>query len=288
MMFLQDTYDYFSLPLMLLGIYSLMAMGLQLILGGAGLLSLGHAIFFCIGGYTSAIISSAYLPLITDSNLLQLILSALCAFLVSGFFAFFMIIPCLRLKENYFAMATLALGEVLSTVIKNLDFTGGIRGFKDIPSLDINPLIVGLIVLIVYLVLRRFYKSSMGYIIRATRDDDIAVQSLGISHFKSQIIAFTLGSAIAGMGGGFYAHTIQFMSPEEGSFNRSVEILLAVVIGGMNSLTGSLIGSLVIVAIPEILRFGPSEIAQNRNVFFASAVILLMLFRPKGLIKHGS
>jgi branched-chain amino acid transport system permease protein len=119
--------------------------------------------------------------------------------------------------------------------------------------------------------------------IQATRDDEIAARSLGINTYNSKLSAFVIGSAIAGVAGALYVHALQFISPDEADFSRSVIIVLAVVIGGMTSLFGSVLGALILVSVPEILRFAPDAIREQRMIYFALIVIFVMLFSPKGL-----
>jgi branched-chain amino acid transport system permease protein len=119
--------------------------------------------------------------------------------------------------------------------------------------------------------------------IQATRDDEIAARSLGINTYSSKLSAFVIGSAVAGIAGALYVHALQFIHPDEADFSRSVIIVLAVVIGGMNSLFGSVLGAFILIAVPEVLRFAPDAIREQRMIYFALIVILVMLFSPKGL-----
>ena len=119
--------------------------------------------------------------------------------------------------------------------------------------------------------------------IQATRDDEIAARSLGINTYSSKLSAFVIGSAIAGIAGALYVHALQFIHPDEADFSRSVIIVLAVVIGGMNSLFGSVLGAFILISVPEVLRHAPDAVREQRMIYFAIIVILVMLFSPKGL-----
>jgi branched-chain amino acid transport system permease protein len=281
-----DLLSYLSLPLMLLGIFAIQAMSLQLILGGAGLLSLGHAAYFAVGGYVAGAVSVFGLPALglvpAEFPLLSLFVCVVAGAIGAGLTGLLVALPCLRLQGDYLAMATLGFGEIVVTILKNLEVVGGTRGFKDIPRLT-EGWILWLTVLAVGVFLARFYKSPMGYAIQATRDDEIAARSLGISTSYSKVIAFVVGTALSGVAGAFHVHTLQFISPDAADFNRSVEILLAVVLGGMFSLRGSFAGAFLLVLLPEVLRFAPEAIAEKRMLFFSLVVILIMIFNPKGL-----
>lgn len=277
---------YLSLPLTMLAVFGIQAMSLQLILGGAGLLSLGHAAYFAVGGYAAGVASVFGLPALGIDPLafplLSLFVSMAAGMGAAGLFGFLVALPCLRLQGDYLAMATLGFGEIAVTVFKNVESLGGTRGFKDIPQLT-NPFVLWATVGLVALFLYRFYRSPMGYAVQATRDDEIAARSLGISTNVSKVAAFTIGTALAGLAGAFHVHTLQFISPDAADFNRSVEILLAVVLGGMFSLRGSLLGALILVAVPEVLRFAPAAVAEKRMLFFSLVVIIIMVLNPSGL-----
>jgi branched-chain amino acid transport system permease protein len=280
---MEQLLQFLILPVTLFGIEAIRAMSLQLVLGGAGLLSLGHAAYFAVGGYFSGIFAVFIAPAlgITDPNLMLLgglIFGALSA----GFTGFLVAIPCLRLQGDYLAMATLGFGEIVATVFKNVEAVGGTRGFKDIPKLGSIGMI-WLFVGLVFIFLKLFYRTGVGFSILATRDDEIAARSVGIPSFRTKVIAFSVGCGLAGIAGSFFVHTLQFISPEEASFIRSVEVVLAVVIGGMYSLPGSILGAFILTAIPEAMRFAPDAIKDNRMMFFALIVIILMIVNPKGL-----
>lgn len=280
---MEQIVEYSILPLMLFGITAIQALGLQLILGGAGLLSLGHAAFYAVGGYSAAAFTVHAAPHLGITQPIILLVLALVVGALSALIAGFLVaLPCLRLQGDYLAMATLGFAEILGTVLKNLDVVGGTRGFTGIPKLS-SLLWVFVILGLVWWMLARFRRTGLGMAIQATRDDEIAARSLGINTYASKLSAFVIGSAIAGLAGALYVHAIQFISPDEADFSRSVVIVLAVVIGGMTSLFGSVLGALILVAVPEVLRFAPDAIREQRMIYFALIVIFVMLFSPKGL-----
>lgn len=280
---MEQLIEYSILPLMLFGITAIQALGLQLILGGAGLLSLGHAAFYAVGGYCAATFTVYAAPLMGISHPFILMLFALVVGGLSAMLAGLLVaVPCLRLQGDYLAMATLGFAEILGTVLKNIDAVGGTRGFTGIPKLS-SLVWVFLVLAVVWFLLSRFRRTGLGMAIQATRDDEIAARSLGINTYNSKLSAFVIGSAIAGVAGALYVHALQFISPDEADFSRSVIIVLAVVIGGMTSLFGSVLGALILVAVPEVLRFAPDAIREQRMIYFALIVIFVMLFSPKGL-----
>ncbi|NBO39111.1 branched-chain amino acid ABC transporter permease [bacterium] len=280
---MEQLLEYSILPLTLFGITAIQALGLQLILGGAGLLSLGHAAFYAVGGYSAAAFTVYAAPYLGLSQPLLLMLISLLVGAGSALLAGLIVaVPCLRLQGDYLAMATLGFAEIIGTALKNIDAVGGTRGFTGIPKLSSLPWVFSVLAL-VWWALARFNRTGLGLAIRATRDDEIAARSLGINTYATKLSAFLLGSAIAGLAGALYVHALQFISPDEADFSRSVVIVLAVVIGGMTSLFGSVLGALILVAVPEVLRFAPDVIREQRMIYFALIVIFVMLFSPKGL-----
>jgi branched-chain amino acid transport system permease protein len=253
-------FDYLLLPLSLFGIIAIEAMGLQLILGGAGLLTLGHTAFFAIGGYASAAFVTLVAPSLgIHSTFLLLGLGMIFGAFFAGFFAFMVAVPCLRLRGDYLAVATLGFGQIIENVLYNIPQFGGASGFTNIPQLAS----LGLIwvwVAVVGFGLFRFYRTGVGQAILCSRDDEIVARCFGISPERAKLTAFIVGNMITGVAGVFYVHTFQFISPTAAGFQKSVEILLAVVIGGMFSIRGSLIGAAILVLVPECLRFLPQQI----------------------------
>lgn len=280
---MEQLIEYSILPLILFGITAIQALGLQLILGGAGLLSLGHAGFYAVGGYSAAAFTVYAAPALGITQPVLLLLLSMIVGAFSSFLAGLLVaVPCLRLQGDYLAMATLGFAEILGTALKNIDAVGGTRGFTGIPKLSSLSWVFATLIFI-WWALSRFRRTGLGMAIQATRDDEIAARSLGINTYGAKLSAFVIGSAIAGVAGALYVHALQFISPDEADFSRSVVIVLAVVIGGMTSLFGSVLGALILIAIPEILRFAPDAIREQRMIYFALVVIFVMLFSPKGL-----
>lgn len=302
-----DIFNYIQLPFIVFCILAIQAMSLQIILGGTGLLSLGHAAFYTVGGYTSAMFTVFIAPKMgIENHSLLLLIACIIGMVSASLTGLIVAIPCLKLRGDYLAMATLGVGEIVATIFKNLDFVGGTRGFKDIPKLG-SPLLIFVVMIVIAVFIIRFYKTNIGYAVRATRDDEISARSIGIDIYKTKLISFLIGTSLAGLAGVFYSHTLQFISPDEAGFYNSVVLVLAVVIGGMYSVYGSMFGAFIIVVIPEFLRFIPqlcdplliklvengiinqtfinifNSIFSNRTLVFSVLVVIIMLLNPKGV-----
>jgi branched-chain amino acid transport system permease protein len=281
---LDSLFQYINLPVTLFGIIALEALGLQLIVGGAGMLSLGHAAFFAIGGYSAACFSVLFAPHLGMTNGYLILASSLFfSVLISSLCASLFVIPCLRLRGDYFAIATLGFSQIVENILYNTQALGGASGFTGISHLS-NVGLVWFFVFLVLLFLYRFYKTPLGYSILCTREDELVATCLGISPARSKFFAFVIGCAITGLAGCFYAHTFQFMSPSSAGFGKSVEILLAVVVGGLFSIWGSLLGAGVIVLLPELLRFLPESAALYHMLIFSLIVIFVIRTNNQGLV----
>lgn len=267
----------------MIGIYSLLALGLNVIVGWAGLLNLGFAAFYAIGAYTYGILNTK-LDVPFWPGLLIGITAASFAGLILG-------LPVLRLRGDYLAIVTLGFGEIVRVVLNNWDsLSNGPNGIMSIdrPSLfswAIKPpvpyyFLVWLSVLIVYFFLNRIYISHYGRAWIALRDDELAANTMGIptNHFK--LMACMIGAAIAGLAGVLYAGKVSFISPESFTFMESVTILCMVVLGGMGSLPGCIVGATLLVTLPEIMR----DFSQYRMLIFGAVMVTLMIIRPQGLI----
>lgn len=273
----------YILPLLLIaGIFMILSMSLNLINGFCGQFSLGHAGFWAIGAYASAV-SSVYFPITGLHPEINLVISLLAGFFAASLFGLVVGVPCLRLRGDYLAIATLGFGEIVRIAIINTDYIGGPRGFTGIPKwVGIGH--VYLWVLIVLAILRNLKYSTHGRAIIAIREDEIAAESMGVNLIKYKVIAFVLGAGFAGIAGGLFAHSQQFLHPNNFNFMWSVVILVMVILGGLGSLTGSLIGAFIITILPELLKFFGPEVARFRMIIYPSMLIVLMIVRPKGIL----
>lgn len=263
--------SYYSGILVLAFINIILAVSLNLVVGFTGQLALGHAGFMAIGAYLSAYLSKTYhLPFILVLVLGGLLASALA--LIVG-------IPTLKLKGDYFAITTLAFGEIIKGIITNTDLIGGARGLSGIPR-NTNFSWAFIIMVLSVLVIYNIIHSSPGRAMISVRENEIAAEAMGINTFKYKLLAFIIAAFIAGVAGGLYAHYYTFIQPQSFNFMKSIEILTFVVFGGMGSLSGSVIATFILTALPEALR----SLQDFKNIIYPVALIVLMIFRPEGLL----
>lgn len=263
--------SYYSGILVLAFINIILAVSLNLVVGFTGQLALGHAGFMAIGAYLSAYLSKTYhLPFILVLVLGGLLASVLA--LVVG-------IPTLKLKGDYFAITTLAFGEIIKGLITNTDLIGGARGLSGIPR-NTNFTWAFVIMVLAIVVIYNIIHSSPGRAMISVRENEIAAEAMGINTFKYKLLAFIIAAFIAGVAGGLYAHYYTFLQPQSFNFMKSIEILTFVVFGGMGSLSGSVIATFILTALPEALR----SLQDFKNIIYPIALIALMIFRPEGLL----
>lgn len=263
--------QYYLRIIMFIGINIIMALGLNLITGLTGQLSLGHAAFMSIGAYTSAIL--------TLKMGYPYPLALLCGALMAAFFGIVIGFPSLRLSGDYLAIATLGFAEIVKVLLLNMNITGGALGLSPIAA-DTTLSTVFLLVVITIWIMYRLENSRFGRGLKAIREDEIAAESMGINTTSYKIQAFAIGSFFAGLGGGLYAHYIQFISPNDFGFLKSVDLLSMLVLGGMGSIPGTIIGATVLTAAPEMLRF----VQQYRMLIYGALLVVMMIFRPNGLL----
>ena len=277
------TNDYYRDVMTITGMYIVLALGLNIVVGQAGLLNLGYAAFYAIGAYTYAILSTSYGLSFWPGM-------ALGALVAAGF-AVFLGAPILKLRGDYFAIVTLGLGEITRIVLNNWDrMTGGPNGIAKInrpviagytlhTALDYYYLVL-VIVIITIFAMHRLISSRIGRAWIAIREDEVAAEAMGINTFRLKLLAFVLGSAWAGLAGVFFAAKMAFVSPESFTFFESVLILCMVVLGGMGSIPGIILGALLLVGLPEVFR----DFQDYRMLAFGAALVLMMVFRPQGLL----
>lgn len=265
------------------GINIILAASLNLVNGFTGQFSIGHAGFMAVGAYTSAYLSlllrSQGLDL--DTELLSqvvLLLTLVAGGIVSLIFGYIVGLPSLRLRGDYLAIVTLGFGEIIRVLILNMDFLGGPRGLSGIPQLS-NFMSVYLWAVFTVLVIHRIVVSRQGRALVAVREDEIAATSMGVNTTQAKVRAFALGAFFAGVAGGLYAHYLTLLSPQAFDFNKSFEIIIMVVLGGMGSLTGSVVAAVLLTGLREYLR----DLQELRMIIYSLILIGLMLTRPNGL-----
>lgn len=268
---------YVSGILSLAGIYAIMAISVNIISGITGQLSLGQAGFMALGAYSTILLNSnAHLPLW---------MAVILAGIITAFFGFLIGFPTLKLEGDYLAIVTLAFGEIIRVVLVNLkQWTGGPNG-KSFPTiLTLSPTVAVFTVLsvlvLIIICIQNIIRSSYGRAVLAVREDEIAAKSCGISVFKYKMTGFVMASFVAGIGGALYVMYVGFIKPEQAAFTKSIDYLIFVVLGGMGSVTGSVLAAFVLTYLQEGLRF----LQNYRLLFYPVVLIFVMLFRPQGLL----
>jgi len=259
------------------------SLGLNIIYGYAGQFSLGHAAFFGIGAYTSAVITKAQ----ETENYVIFILVLFLGAAVAGLVAFLIGLPILRLRSDYLGIATLGFGIIVKVALDNFDslipMMGGSRGMSGIPRLT-NFTITYIFGVLAILLLRNFVFSSHGRACVSIREDEIASQAMGVDTTRYKTVAFVMGCSYAGFAGGLYAHLYVFLHPSNFDFLKSFDPLLIVVLGGLGSISGTLFAALGWTFLLEGLRvILPSQILDWRMVIYPVLLIVVMLLRPQGL-----
>jgi len=262
-------------------LYGILCLGLNVVVGYAGLLDLGYAAFFAIGAYATGILVTRF-----GINFWATIPLAMVAACIAGVLIG---LPTLRLRSDYLAIVTLGFGEIIRLLARNLDITGGASGLHGIarPSLfgfaiDSGPAFYGVFLLALLLTIYvcvRIEHSRIGRAWRYVRYDEDAAAGIGINCTAVKLYAYVTGAAIASVAGSLYAVKMTAISPESFTFTQSVLILLGVVLGGMGKIGGVILGAVVMTLIPEVLR----DAGTYRPVVTALALLALMLFRPGGL-----
>lgn len=276
----------------LVGINIILAVSLNLINGFTGQFSIGHAGFFAVGAYTSAFVISLleksvrtvliFLPDFGQNAVLLLI--GLCAgALLAGIAGLAVGIPSLRLRGDYLAIVTLGFGEIIRVLILNINAIGGSRGFTGIPHLS-NFFWVYLFVLITVVVVHNVVYSSYGRAFISIRDDEIAAEAMGVDTTRFKVTSFVISSMFAGVAGSLFGHFTMYLHPNTFTFIKSFELIIMIVIGGLGSIEGAILGAILITVILEVFReFGP-----YRLVIFSITLILIMLYRPQGILGSKS
>jgi branched-chain amino acid transport system permease protein len=264
------------------GINITLAVSLNLINGFTGQFSLGHAGFMAIGAYFSAFLTTTLgarlLPLVGGQTWILFPL-ALCAGGIAAAIAGLVVgIPSLRLKGDYLAIVTLGFGEIIRVILQNVETVGGARGMIGVPDYTNLFWTFGLAAITVYVVWA-LVNSTYGRGFIAVNDDEVAAEAMGINTTRYKIIAFVVGAFLAGAAGGIYAHFKQYISPAGFDFNKSIEIVVMVILGGMGRNVGVIIAAVSLTILTERLRvFG-----EYRIILYALLIIVLMIARPQGL-----
>ena len=276
--------EYHYTLLNFIGIHTLLAVGLNLLLGYAGQISLGHAAFFGLGAYTSGILTATYGVNPWLALLAGLVLSGVAAFLIG--------VPALKLRGYYLAMATLGFGIIVYIIFNQAQpLTGGPSGLHGIPSLSLagfplnTPrrlyLLIWTSVGLILALSANLVESRCGRAIRALHDSEAAAASLGVDTARMKLKVFIWSALYASLAGSYYAHTLNFIAPSSFGFMFSIELVTMVVLGGMASIWGSLLGAGALTVLPEVLAaFHDFEV-----IIFGAILMVVMIFLPRGLVR---
>jgi len=268
----------------IIGIHALLVVGLNLLLGYAGQISLGHAAFFGLGAYTSGILTATYG--------INPWLALPAGLLVAGAAAFLVGVPALKLRGYYLAMATLGFGIIVYIFFNQTqELTGGPSGLSGIPSLSLagfpldSPdrlfLLIWPVLGVILLLSANLVDSRLGRALRALHDGEPAAQSLGVDTARVKLLVFVWSALYASLAGSLYAHTLNFIAPTSFGFMFSIKLVTMVVVGGMASIWGSLLGAAVLTILPEFLVvFHDYEI-----IIFGGILMVVMIFLPRGLVR---
>jgi branched-chain amino acid transport system permease protein len=276
--------------MILIGIYTILSVSLNLIAGYTGLISIAHAAFYGVGAYVAAIMAIKLQS--------PFLVNIVCAVLLSGLLGVLVGIPSLRIRDDYFVIATFAFQVIVFNILNNwVSFTGGPMGLPGIPqptllglaiSSNIEFLIlVGIMCALALLITSRIVRSPFGRVLKAIREDEAFAQAAGKNIHSYKVLVFIIGAGMAAVAGVIYAYYISFIDPTSFTVMESIFIISIVIVGGAGSLWGPVVGAIVLVVLPELLRFIglPSSLAANlRQIIYGALLVVFMLWRPKGLI----
>jgi branched-chain amino acid transport system permease protein len=270
-----------------IGVFAILTMSANLISGTTGLMSLGHAGFYGIGAYTAALLATGlHWPFY---------LTLPVAGAVTACFGILLALPTMRLIGIYFAVATLGLGEIIHLTLLNwVGFTRGPMGISAIPGIALDGLFetsdignyyaVAVVAVVTAFVLGRLAHSYYGNALRAVREDDQCAASMGLNVVRLKIQSFAFACFFAGVAGALWAHTTGYISPGDFRFSESILILAMIVVGGLGSLPGAVVGAVILLGLPEVLR----PIGDYRMIVVGAVMFLSILFLPRGLLGETS
>ena len=281
-----------------IGVNIILAVSLNLINGYTGQFSLGHAGFMAVGAYTAAVLTNQFSssnPVLAAAVFLGALLAGGLLAAVSGLLVG---IPTLRLRGDYLAIVTLGFGEIIRVIFQNMDSVGGARGYSVAHGWTNIFWAFGIAAVTIYVILALVHSTyGRGYI--AVQDDEIAAAAVGINPTRYKVSAFVIGAFFAGIAGGLYAHSKQYLTPDGFGYMKSIEIVVMVILGGMGNTFGVVLAAVLLTLLPEGLRclgdiehvpgisseFPLSWISNTRMIIYSLLLVALMLTRPQGLFK---
>ena len=257
-----------------IGIGIILALGLNVITGLTGQLSLGHAAFMSVGAFTGA--------LLTIKTGTPFYLNVLMSGIVTASVAAIIGWPILRLSGDYLAICTLGFAEIVKVIFLNLDITNKALGLTvPTPATALPMPAIVLIVVVLTVIASVFIQNSrFGRALKAIRDDEIAAESIGINIARYKVQSFAVSAFMAGTGGCLYAHFLGYINPSDFGFLKSIDMLSMIVLGGLGSIPGAVFGASLLSAAPEFLRF----MSQYRMLVYGALLVFMMVFRPNGML----
>lgn len=278
--------DYVISLAVLIGIYVILSSSFNLILGYGGLMSIAHPIFFAFGAYTTGLLAIHF----NANPVLAILAGGVVAILTS----FMMSVPSLRVSGDYLLISSIGFQLGLLEVLKNLDWVGGASGLSNIPNIVSGASRSAVFALIscgtavgVVLFVRWLVRGPYGIAIKAMRDDELAFAAVGRSPMNVKLSIFAIGSGMAGVAGSIYAYYFQYLTPEQFGILESATILTMVVVGGMGSVWGPVVGAILLLALPQAITFlelPPGIMAPLQGLIYSALVILFIFARPQGLV----
>jgi branched-chain amino acid transport system permease protein len=272
----------------LVGVNIILAVSLNLINGYTGQFSIGHAGFYAVGAYTSASLveyggpwiqgALSFLPVIAQETVL-LLLGVAAGAVMAGLAGLAVGIPSLRLRGDYLAIVTLGFGEIIRVLILNIDAIGGARGFSGVMQLS-NFFWVYLFVIVTIVTVHNLVDSSYGRAFISIRDDEIAAEAMGVDTTRFKVLSFVISSMFAGVAGSLFGHFTMYLHPNSFTFTASFYVIIMIVIGGLGSIEGAVVGAIVFTVSLEMFR----NFGAFRLVNFAVLLVLIMIYRPQGLL----
>lgn len=271
---------------MLAGIAITLAVSLNLINGFTGQFSIGHAGFMAVGAYSSAFFSVTYgasLAIKLGGGKLGWAITLAAATIigaaVAGLAGLIVGVPSLRLKGDYLAIVTLGFGQIIVVFLNNIEAIGGARGYSGIPIVK-SFFWIFFIAILTIVIVYNIVNSAFGRALISIREDELAAEAMGVNTTRYKVMAFVISSAMAGAGGVLLAHFDGYLNPKSFEFIKSFEILIMIILGGLGSIVGSVLGAVLLTVLPEALR----GFAEYRMVIYSLLLIILMITRPQGLL----
>jgi branched-chain amino acid transport system permease protein len=283
--------EYFIGLVVFVCIWAILGISLALIMGYSGIFSFGHAAFWGIGAYCSAILSVKLGWNFFPAMLVGIVIGAILSLIIS--------IPSIRIHEDYFVILSLAFLNIFHYFVNDVQLTGGPVGIRNIPTINIFGISLSsnfkyaiyavVMLIIVFLIAQKIVGSAFGTTLKGISEDEVAVKSLGKNVAMHKIAIIAISGSLAAIAGSLYAHFSTYVGPNEFFADQTVMMACIVILGGLRNLKGIILGAAIIVLVPELMRFTglpPEFLGEVRNLLYGLMLVLLMIFRPEGLLSR--